>query len=69
MPPHHASSDVFSYLPSGGIEYNPEVFEQERLSTYTGHNDYDTPFQARHGRGTVDNIPKTGERTLVVPPM
>ena len=39
MPPCHANSDVFPYLPSGGIEYNPEVFEQERLSTYTGLDD------------------------------
>ena len=66
MPPHHANSDVFPYLPSGGIEYNPEIFEQERLSTYTGLEEYDTLFEARHGRGTVDNIPKTSERTLVV---
>ena len=69
MPPHHANPDVFPYLPSGGIEYNPEVFEQERLSTYTGLDDYDTLFEARHGRGAVDNIPKSGERTLVVPSM
>ena len=69
MPSHHANSDIFPYLPSGGIEYNPEVFEQERLSTYTGLNDCDTLFEARHGRGTVDNIPKIGERTLVVPSM
>ena len=69
MPPHHANSDMFPYLPSGHIEYNPEVFEQEKLSTYAGLNDYDTLFEARHGRGTVDNIPKTGERMLIVPPM
>ena len=67
MSSHHVNSDVFPYLPSGGIEYNPEIFEQERLSTYTGLNDYDNLFEARHGRGTVDNIPKTGERTLVPP--
>ena len=66
---YHANSDVFPYLPSGGIEYNTEVLEQERLSTYTGLNDYDTLFEARHGRGTVDNMSKTGERTLVVPSM
>ena len=69
MPPHCANSDVFPYLPSCGNEYNPEVCEQERLSTYTGLNDYDTLFEARHGRGTVENIPKMGERTLVVSPM
>ena len=65
MPPHHANSDVFPYLPSGGIEYNPKVFEQDRLSTYTGLDDYDTLFEARHGRGAIDNIPKSGERTFV----
>ena len=69
MPSCHANSDVFPYLPSGGIEYNPELFEQERLSTYTGLDDYDTLFEARHGRGDVDNISKTGEKTLVVPSM
>ena len=69
MPPCHANLDVFPYLPSGGIEYNPGVFKQERLSTYTGLDDYDTLFEARFGRGAVDNIPKTGERTLVVPSM
>ena len=69
MPCCHANLDVFLYLPSGGIEYNPEVFEQKRLSNYTGLDDYDTLFEARHGRGPVDNIPKSGERTLVVPYM
>ena len=69
MPCCHANSDIFPYLPFGGIEYNPEVCKQERISTYTGLNDYDTLFEARHGRGAVDNIPKSGERTLVVPSM
>ena len=27
VPPCHANSDVFLYLPSSGIEYNPGVFE------------------------------------------
>ena len=58
-----ANSDVFCYLPYGGIEYNPEVFEQDRLSTYTGLNNSDTLFEARHGRGAIDNMPKSGERT------
>ena len=44
--PHcHANSDVFPYLPSGGIEYDPEVFEQDRLSTYTGLDGCDTLFE------------------------
>ena len=64
VPPHHANSDVFPYLPSGGIEYNPGFFEQGRLSTYTGLNDYDTLFEARHGRGAVDSMPKSDEEVL-----
>ena len=65
IPPHHANSDVFPYLPSSGIEYNSQVFEQDRLSTYTGLDNYDTLFEARHGRGTIDNMPKSGEEALV----
>ena len=69
IPDHHANSDAFPYLPSSGIEYNPEVFEQDRLSTYSGLDDYDTLFEARHGRGAIDNIPKSGERTLAASSM
>ena len=74
MPPCHANLDVFPYMSSGGIEYNPEIFEQERLSTYTGLDDYDTLFEARHSRGAVDNKPKSCERTahissMGMPPM
>ena len=58
IPPCHAYSDVFPYLPVGGIEHNPEVFDQDRLSTYTGLDDYATLFETRHGRGVIDNIPK-----------
>ena len=58
VPPCCANSDVFPYLPLGGIEYNPGVFEQDRLSTYTGLNYYDTLFEARHGRGAIDSVPK-----------
>ena len=62
--PACANSDVFPYLPSGGIEYYPRVFEQDRLSTYTGLNDYDTLFEARHGRRAIDSMPKIGEGAL-----
>ena len=51
----------FPYLLSGGIECNPEVFEQGRLSTFTGLNDYDTLFEARPGRGAIDSVPKSDE--------
>ena len=64
VPPQHANSDVFPYLSSSGIKYNSGVFDQDRLSTYTGLNDYDTLFEARHGRGAIDSVPKTDERVL-----
>ena len=64
VPPRHANSDVFPYLPSSGIEYNPGVIEQDNLSTCTGLNDYDTLFEARHGRGAIDSVPKSDERVL-----
>ena len=69
VPPHHANSDVFPYLPSSGIEYNPGVFKQDRLSTYTGLDDYDTLFDARHGRGAIDSVPKSDEGVLVASSM
>ena len=67
--PCHANSDVFPYLPSGGIEYNPGVFEQDRLSTYTGLNDYDALFEAKHGGGAIDSMPKSDEGVLAASSM
>ena len=69
VPLHCATSDVFPYLPSSGIEYNPGDFEQDRLSTYTSLDDYGTLFEARHGRGAIDNVPKSDEGMLVASTM
>ena len=52
IPPRHANSDIFPYLPSSGMEYNPRVVEHDKLSTFTSLDDYDTLFEARHGRGS-----------------
>ena len=59
VPPQHANSDAFPYISFCGIEYNPGVIEQDKLSTYTGVDDYDTLFEDRHGRGTIDSAPKS----------
>ena len=67
MLPHRVNSDVFPYLPSGGIECNPEVLEQERLSTYTGLDDYDTLFEARHGGALCTICPKQVREHLLFP--
>ena len=51
IPPRHANSNIIPYLPSSGIVYDHRIMDQDKLSTYTGLNDYDTLFEARHGRG------------------
>ena len=64
IPPHHANLGEIPYLPLGGIEYHPVVSESDRLSTYTGLNNYNTLFEARHGRGAIGNMPKSGEEAI-----
>ena len=45
-------------VPSGGVKYHPVTTESDGLSTYTGLDDYDTLFEARNGRGALDNVPR-----------
>ena len=65
MPPCHANLSEAPYIPPGGIEYHPVVLEPDRLSTYTGLDDYDTLFEARHGRGALDHMPRTSGEVIV----
>ena len=58
IPPCHVNLGETLYLHSGGIEHHPVVSEPDKLSAYTGLNNYDTLFEARHGRGAIDNMPK-----------
>ena len=46
IPPCHADLDEISHIPPGSMEYHPVVSELDRLSTYTGLDDYDTLFEA-----------------------
>ena len=64
IPPCHENLGEIPYLPPGGVEYHPVVSEPDRLSTYTGLDDYDTLFEARHGRGALDNMAKSGEEAI-----
>ena len=41
IPPRHVNSDIFPYLPSSGIEYDPRIVDQDKLSTFTSQDDYD----------------------------
>ena len=65
MPPCHVNLGEIPHMPPGGIEYHPVVLESDILSTYTGLDDYDTLFEARHGRGALDNMPRTSEEMIV----
>ena len=47
---------------TGGTDDHPNASETERVSTYTGLDDYDTLFAARHGRGALDSVPRTSEQ-------
>ena len=57
----------------GATDYHSEITETDTVSTFTGLDDYDTLFAARHGRGALDPVPKVGEEkstTLgISPPM
>ena len=47
---------------SGGIKYHPLVTEPD---AYTGlADDYDTLFEARHGRGALDPAPMTNREIV-----
>ena len=48
----------------GGIDYHSEITETDRGSTFTGLDDYDTLFPARHGRGALDPVPTASKQML-----
>ena len=53
----------------GGIDYHPDITETDKVSTYTGLDDYDTLFAARHGRGALDPVPRTSEQIMLTTSM
>ena len=69
IPPRCANSDILPYLPSSGIEYDPRSVDHDTLTTYTSLDDYDTLFEARHGRGAIDSVTISGERVPATSPV
>ena len=45
----------------GGTDYHSEITETDKVSIFTGLDDYNTLFAARHGRGALGPVPKIGE--------
>ena len=60
---------IYPYLPSSGIEYDPRIVDQDKLSTFTNLDDHDTLFEARHGRGAIDSVPISDERVPATSPV
>ena len=48
-----------------GIGYHPVISEIDKVSTYTRLDDYDTLFEARHGRGALDHVPRKSEEMVI----
>ena len=53
----------------GGTDYHSNASETNRVSTYTGLDDYDTLFATRHGRGALDPIPRMSEQMIMTTSM
>ena len=68
IPPYYVNPWEMIEQP-GGNEYHPNVSELDRVSTYTGLDDYDTLFAARHGRGALDPAPRMSEQMIMTPYM
>ena len=52
-----------------GTDYHPNASETDKVSTYTGLDDYDTLFAARHGRGALDPVPRMSEQMIMMTSM
>ena len=50
----------------GGTDYHPKIPETDKVSTYTGLDDSDTLFAARHGRGALDPVPRVSDQILMM---
>ena len=53
----------------GGPDYHPNIIETDKVSTYTGLDDYDTLFAVRHGRGALDPFPRMSEQVMMTTSM
>ena len=51
----------------GATEFPLENLETDRVSTFTGIDDYDTLFAAKYGRGALDPIPLADNQMVTTP--
>ena len=68
IPPRQVNPLETIELPDG-IGYHPVASEIDRVSTYTRLDDYDILFEARHGRGALDHVPRKSEEMVITSSM
>ena len=51
----------------GGTEYHSEITETDKVLTFTGLDNYDALFAAKHGRGALDPVPIVSDQILTTP--
>ena len=68
IPPQHVNLQETTEIP-GGIGYHPVVTESDILSAYTGLDDYETLFEATHGKGALDHVPRKNEEMIITSSM
>ena len=66
-PPYEDPSEHIFNI--GGTDYHPDIIETDKVSTYTGLDDYDTLFAARHARGALDPVPRMSEQMIITTSM
>ena len=66
-PPYVDPSEHIFHI--DGTDYHPDITETDKVSTYTGLDDYDTLFAARHGRGALDPVPRMSKQMIITTSM
>ena len=67
---YHPDMQILIYfLICHPVEYDSRIADQDKLSTFTSLDDYDTLFEARHGRGAIDSVPISDERVPAISPV
>ena len=51
----------------GATEFSLENIETDRVSTFTGLDDYDTLFATKYGRGALDPVPLVDNLMVATP--
>ena len=54
-------------IQQGAPEFPLENIETDRVSTFTGLDDYDTLFAAKYGRGALDPVPLVDNQMVTTP--